>query len=116
VKSYFSEQNRLGSIRYNEDVIRSMVDMALSGVEGVAATEGRAGGGILGHKSLSHINKITVQEKKVVIDLSIVVRYGLPVQDVARRVQQKVRDTIESMTDLRIGGVNITVSGLELQH
>jgi len=116
MKSYYSEQNQMGSIKYNEDVLRTMVGMALNEVEGVAGTENKVGAGILGRKSYSHINKISVDGNKVVIDLSIVVNYGLDLREKAREVQQKVHDTIKSMTDLQISAVNITISGLEFQE
>lgn len=113
MKSYSSEQNQLGSIKYNEDVLRTMVGMALNEVEGVAGTEGKGGGGILGRRNFSHINKITVEDQKVIIDLSIVTVYGQDLRAKAREVQEKVSSTIQSMTDLQIGAINVTVAGLE---
>jgi uncharacterized alkaline shock family protein YloU len=116
MKSYPSEKNAMGTIRYNEDVIKAMVGIALNGIEGVAGIEGRGTGNILGRKYLSHVNKIAVEEKRVSLDLSIVVKYGLPLRDVAQQVQQKVKEIIESMTDLNVGAINITVSGLDINE
>lgn len=116
MKSYSSEQNQMGSIKYNEDVLKTMVGMALNEVEGVAGFEGKGGGGILGRRNFSHISKISVDDKKVIIELSIVASYGLDLREKAREVQQKVRSTIESMTDLQIGAINITVAGLEFHE
>lgn len=116
MKSYPSEKNAMGTIRYNEDVIKTMVGMALNGVEGVAGMESRGTGNLLSRKNLSHVNKITMEEKKVSLDLSIVVKYGLPLRDVAQQVQHKVKETIESMTDLNVGSVNVTVSGLDFNE
>lgn len=116
MKSYPSEQNSLGTIRYNEDVIRTMVNMALSHVEGISGTEGRGSGNILGRKNNSHILKVNVEGQSAVIDLSIIVEYGLLLRDVAQKVQQKVKETIETMTDLQVEAVNVTVAGLDLQE
>ncbi|MCG8400495.1 MAG: Asp23/Gls24 family envelope stress response protein [Firmicutes bacterium] len=113
VKSYSSEQNQMGSIKYNDDVIKTIVGMALNEVEGVAGIDGKGAGGILGRKHFSHINKITVDENRVVIELSLVVNYGLDLREKAREVQQRVKDSLTGMTDLQIGAVNITVIGLE---
>jgi len=116
VKSYSSEQNQMGSIKYNEDVLKTMVGMALHGLEGIAGIEGKGTVGILGRKNFSHINKISVEGNKVVIDLSLVVSYGLDLRAKAREAQQKICDTIQTMTDLRIGAVNVTVANLEFHE
>jgi len=116
MKSYSSEQNQMGSIKYNEDVLKTMVGMALHGLEGIAGIEGKGAVGILGRKNFSHINKISVENNKVVIDLSLVVSYGLDLRAKAREVQQKVCETIETMTDLRIGAINVTVANLEFNE
>lgn len=116
MKNYPSEHNSLGTIRYNEEVLRTMVNMALSEVEGISGVDGRGSGNILGRKNYTHVNKINVEENKAVIELSIVVEYGLLLRDVAQQVQQKVRERIESMTDLRVEAVNVTVAGLDLKE
>ncbi|AGL02735.1 Asp23/Gls24 family envelope stress response protein [Desulfoscipio gibsoniae] len=109
------EQNDLGVIRYNEDVLKTMIGMTLSEVEGVAGFEGRSSGNLLNRKSVSHINKISIEEKNVTIELSIVVEYGLPLRDAAQNVQHKVREVIEAMTDLYVNAVNVTVAGLDIK-
>ena len=116
MKSYSSEQNQMGSIKYNEDVLKTMVGMALNGLEGVAGIEGKGAVGILGRKNFSYINKISVEDSKVVVDLSLVVSYGMDLQAKARETQQKICDTIETMTDLRISAVNVTVVNLEFNE
>ncbi|WP_347488187.1 Asp23/Gls24 family envelope stress response protein [Desulfoscipio sp. XC116] len=108
-------QNNLGDIRYNEDVLKTMISMALSEVEGVYGMESRSSGNILSRKSISHINKISIEGKNATIDLSIVVAYGLLLRDVAKNVQNKVIEVIETMTDLNVDAVNVTVAGLDIK-
>jgi len=116
VKSFSSEQNQMGSIRYNEDVLKTMVGMALQELEGVAGLEGKGTAGILGRKNFSHINKISVEDNKLILDLSLVVSYGLDLRAKAREAQQKICAAIEKMTDLRIGAINVTVANLEFNE
>lgn len=114
MKNYPSEHNSLGTIKYNEDVIRTMVNMALSDVEGIGEIEGRSSGKILSRKHNSNINKISIEGKDAVIELSITADYGLLLRDTAQNVQQKIKEIIESMTDLNVRAVNVTITGLNL--
>jgi len=116
MKSYPSEKNSMGTIRYNEEVLKTMISMALSGIDGIAGLEGRSAAGILSRKNSSHLNKITVEENRVCIDVSIAARYGLPLRETAKTVQERIKSTIESMTDLNVGAVNIVISGLDFSE
>ncbi|TYO94722.1 Asp23/Gls24 family envelope stress response protein [Desulfallas thermosapovorans] len=113
MKAFSTEQNAMGVISYNEDVLKTMTGMAISRVDGVAGIEGS--GNILTRKNLSQINKIFMEDKKVNIDLSIVVEYGLPLRETAQKVQREVREMIGTMTDLNVGAINITVAGLDIK-
>ncbi|WP_027366142.1 Asp23/Gls24 family envelope stress response protein [Desulfotruncus alcoholivorax] len=116
MKAYPSEKNSMGTIRYNEDVLRTIVGIALSQVEGIAGVESRVAGNILARKSYSHISKITVEDKKVIVDVAIVAKYGMLLRECAQTVQQKIKENIEEMTDLYVAAVNVTVASLDLQE
>ncbi len=116
MKTDSSGQGTLGAIRYNDDVIKTMVGMAMSEVEGVAGIESRTASNLLSRKSDSHINKITVDGKNLTIDLAIAVKYGLSLWDAAQNVQHKIQEKIEAMTDLKVNAVNVTISGLDIEE
>jgi len=109
-----AKEKSIGSIRYSDDVIKTIISLAVNDVKGVAAVENRMVGGLLGSKTESHVGKINVDGKNLTVDLIIVVKYGLFLKDVAQEVQRKVYDRIESMTDLIVSAVNVTVSGLDM--
>ncbi len=109
-------QGTLGAIRYNDDVIKTIISMALSEVEGIVGIESRAASNLLSRKSDSHINKITMDGKNLTIDLTIAVKYGLSLRDAAQNVQNKVQEKIEAMTDLKVNAVNVTVAGLDIEE
>lgn len=116
MKSFPSEQNAMGSIKYNEDVLKTMVGMAIKELKGVAEIEGKGTAGLLGRKKFSSVNKISVEGNKLVLDLSLVLTYGLDLRAKALETQQKISAMIENMTDLTIGAINVTVASLDFKE
>ncbi|MCG8542027.1 MAG: Asp23/Gls24 family envelope stress response protein, partial [Clostridia bacterium] len=49
---------------------------------------------------------------EAVIDLNVIVEYGIKIPDVAWKVQENVKSAIETMTGLRVVEVNIHVQGV----
>ena len=89
--------------------------MAAIEIKGVAGMSGGLVGGIvemLGKKSLSKGVKVEIKEKIAVIDLYIIVEYGTKIPDIARGIQESVKKTVETMTGIKVNGVNIHVQGV----
>ncbi|MDR0381639.1 MAG: Asp23/Gls24 family envelope stress response protein [Oscillospiraceae bacterium] len=99
-----------GTIHISEDVVASIAALAATEVEGVASLS--TGTEWLGRKNLTRGVKITLEERRATLTVSLSVRYGFPVQTVARQVQEKVREAVESMTGLVVAGVDVNVSGV----
>lgn len=103
-----------GAIHIAEEVVASIAALAAADVEGVAAL---SGGGMdiaewLGRKNLSRGVKIALEDKRASVEIYLLVRYGYPVQTVARQVQTKVKDAIESMTGFAAGDIDVHVCGI----
>ncbi len=104
-----------GEIRIAEDVIATIAGLAAMEVKGVAGMSGGLVGGIaeiLGMKSLSKGVKIEINEKGGFVDLFIIVEYGTRIPDIAWEIQDKVKRSIETMTNLNIIEVNIHIQGV----
>jgi uncharacterized alkaline shock family protein YloU len=89
--------------------------LAATEVEGVAGMSGGVAGGIaemLGRRNLSRGVKVDVGEREAAIDLFVIVDYGVRIPDVALRVQENVKQAIESMTGLAVIEVNVHVQGV----
>ncbi|MDR1157944.1 MAG: Asp23/Gls24 family envelope stress response protein [Oscillospiraceae bacterium] len=99
-----------GTIHISEDVVASIAALAATEVEGVASLS--TGTEWLGRKNLTRGVKIVLEERRTSLTVSLSVRYGFPVQTVARQVQEKVREAVESMTGLTVTGVDVNVSGV----
>lgn len=100
----------------SEDVIGIIAGIAAAEVEGVSGmTLGLVDGinQILGsNKKYSKGVKIELNGNNVVIDLYVIVKYGVRIPDVAFSIQNAVKTEVETMTGLNVQSVNINVQGV----
>lgn len=100
----------------SEDVIGIIAGIAAAEVEGVSGmTLGLVDGinQILGsNKKYSKGVKIELDGNNVVIDLFVIVKYGVRIPDVAFSIQNSVKTQVETMTGLNVQSVNINVQGV----
>ncbi len=105
----------LGNIRIADEVVAIIAGLAATEVEGVAGMSGGLAGGIaemLGRKNLSKGVKVEVGEKETAVDLYMIVDFGVRIPDVARKIQDSVKQAIESMTGLAVIETNVHVQGV----
>ena len=104
------------NLTISEDVIGIIAGIAAAEVEGVSGmTLGLVDGinQILGsNKKYSRGVKIELDGNNVVIDLYVIVKYGVRIPDVAFSIQNSVKTQVETMTGLNVQSVNINVQGV----
>ena len=104
------------NLNISEDVIGIIAGLAASEVEGIAGmTLGFVDGinQILGgNKKYSKGVRISLDGKKVTIDLFVNVTYGVRIPDIAWAAQNAVKNAVENMTGLDVVAVNINVQGI----
>ena len=66
-------------------------------------------------KALTKGVRLWVEDERVTVDLSILVRYGYVVTDVAKAVQEAVFAAVENTSGLEVAQVNVTVVGVTFQ-
>ena len=113
-ESYVTNQTEKGNISISEDVITVMVTAAVAEIEGVAGLTNPTSSDIaefLGIKNAPRGIKISSENNEIVIDLVILVRYGYGVTVVAKKVQEQVAASVESMTGFSVR-VNVHVTGI----
>ena len=114
-KEYVSRSDELGNIHISEEVLAVIAAAAVLEVEGfggLAANLGTDLAELLGKKNLSRGIHIQVEEETVTVDLSILVKYGYTIPDVARAVQEAVASSIEATSGLPVAAVNVNVGGV----
>ncbi|MGI6038324.1 MAG: Asp23/Gls24 family envelope stress response protein [Limnochordia bacterium] len=110
------ERNELGELRIADEVLCIIAGLAATEVEGVAGMSGGIAGGIaemLGRKNLSKGVKVDAGEEQVVVDLFIIVQYGVQIDEVAWKIQENVKRAIEGMTGLNVVEVNVHIQGVD---
>ena len=107
------------NLTISEDVIGIIAGLAAAEVEGVSGmTLGFVDGinQILGsNKKYSKGVKIELEGNDVVIDLFVIVKYGVKIPDVAFSIQNSVKGSVETMTGLKVKAVNINVQGVTFE-
>lgn len=105
----------VGEVRISEDVVGVIAGIAAAEVEGVAGMATGLVGGItdlFGKRSPGRGVKVEVGERQAAIDLYIVVEYGVRIPRVAQKVQEAVKQAVESMTGLEVIEVNVHIQGV----
>lgn len=107
-----------GNVNVSDEVISSVAYLAAKDVPGISAMHNSIGTGIaefLGKKSLSKGVKINVNGDDVIIDLYVIVDYGIKIPNIAWKVQEKVKAEVENVTGLNVLDVNVHVEGIDLR-
>jgi uncharacterized alkaline shock family protein YloU len=111
-------QVELGKIEIAPEVIEVIAHLASSEIEGVA---GLSSGIVsdfverLGRKNSRGV-RVDIKEKEAMIDLYIIVEYGQQIPDVAYKVQENVRESIQNMTGLAVTQVNVHIVDVLLKQ
>ena len=107
------------NINIAEEVITTIAGIAVSEISGVAEMAGGIAGGITeelsGKKNLSKGIKAETDGNNVKIDVNIIVNYGVRIPDVAFDIQNKVKQSVETMTGLKVNEVNVHVQGVNIE-
>jgi len=106
----------IGSLKISQDVVGSIARFAtleIDGIESVAT-------GNIGVKSLitktnyAKAVKIELADDVVNVEISVIVKHGYKIPDVAGSVQQNVKNSIQNMTGLTVAKVDVIIAGITI--
>ena len=104
------ENNNFGQVKISNVVIATIAGLAAIEVEGVETTS------TFTDKLLKNNGvKIQIEEDEVILDVMIIIDYGISIPDIAFKVQENVKNTVETMTGLKVSQVNIHVQGINFK-
>lgn len=108
----------LGEVRIADSVIGNIAALAAKETEGVADTIGSSTNEIMnkvGVKGIQRGVKIDIIDNVVSVELALIMEYGFNIPATCKKVQDKVKASIENMTGLEVSDVNIKIAGMDLE-
>lgn len=113
-----SENEDLGKVVFANEVIATIAGIAAFETKGIAGMSGGVVEGfaeMLGRKNLTKGVKVEINAEEVTIDVIVIAKYGVRIHDVAKEMQQNVKNAVESMTGLHVSKVSVFIQGVEFE-
>lgn len=114
----FIKEEDSGTVKISPDVISAIAYIATTEIDGIAGMAQNITGGIadlLGKKNAARVIKVDIKDSSAVIDTYITVQYGAVIQEVATKLQEKIKQNVESMTGMNVKCVNVYVQGVKFE-
>ena len=103
-----------GNIKISDEVVIRISAYAAREVEGVTGLGSGAGLADLLNKNIPAKGiKVVMSDDATVIDVHITVKFGIKINDIGYKVQEAVKNAVESYAGLENVVVNVFVDGLE---
>lgn len=110
--------NELGQINISDEVIGIIAGVAATECYGLVGMASRnIQDGIAELLRREHLNRgveVRLEGDRLIIDLYIIVEYGVNISEVAHNVMEKVKYTVENVVGLNVAKVNIRVQGVRV--
>ena len=116
-KAFVIKEDAMGEITVAEEVVAIIAGIASTEVEGVSAMSGNITNELvakLGMKNLSKGVRVEMNENNVSVQVSIIVDFAANVPEVSRKVQERIKTSIENMTGLNVAEVNVKIAGIDV--
>ena len=114
-----TNKTREDRMKIADEVVATIAGIATSEAENVTSmSEGIVNGiaSMLGRKNLASGVKVEVGEHEAAIEVSLIIEYGCKIHEVAKNVQNKVREAVEAMTGLQVVEVVVNVLGVNVER
>ncbi len=104
-------------VKIANDVVGKIAAIAALEVDGVSAMGNNITTEILGKvgvKNLQKTTKVEIYGRDVKITVVITVDYGINIPSISQKVQAKVKQAVENMTELNVTDVDVRIAGISL--
>lgn len=112
------DEQGIGTVQIADEVVAVIVGIAATEVDGVAALDGNITNEIMskvGIKNIANGVKIDIKDNKVAADVRLIVEYGYNIPATCAKVQEKIKNTVENMTGLKVTDANVRITGVNVQ-
>ena len=100
-----TKDKQSGKVVYNANIVQNIVDLAIREVEGAMPVDGKRNG-----------ISLYLEKDGVYADVSVVVKYGYNVPELAYRIQQSIKQNVENMTRYKVAEVNVHIQDVTFEE
>ena len=97
----YNPNGQKGKITYSADIVSGIVVLSLQETEGIDLVPSK-------NKGI----KLYFEKEGIFVDISVIAHYGYKVPDLAFRIQQNIKQMVESMTKYKIAKVDVHVTSV----
>ena len=111
------DNGNIGEVRIADEVIAGIAALAATEIKGVSSMSGNITKDLISKLGMGKVsNGVTLQieENNVRVDLALYMEYGYSVPKVCRKVQEKVKASVENMTGMNVTEVNVRIAGVNI--
>lgn len=96
-----SKDNQSGKVVYNAGIVHNIVALAIAEVEGALPLQGKKSG-----------ISLYLEKDGIYADVSVVVKHGYNVPELAYRIQQSIKQSVENMTRYKVATVDVHIQDI----
>ena len=93
-----SKEGQNGKVVYNAGIVHNIVALAVAEVEGAMPVQSKKNG-----------ISLYIEKDGIYVDVSVMVKYGYNVPELAYRIQQSVKQSVENMTHYKVAQVDVHI-------
>ena len=93
-----TKHDKTGKVVYNAGILNDIVALAVAEVEGTVPLQGKRNG-----------ISLYLEKDGIYVDVCVSVRYGHHIPDIAYRIQQTVKQSVENMTHYKVAEVDVHI-------
>ena len=117
-KSNVEEERTNGKVMFNKDIINSIILLATKEINGVASMDKTSQNCLVQLVKGKKDNgvKVVNNNGEVVVDVFINIFSDANVKEIAWRIQENIRTSVQSMMDIKIKAVNVNVLDVDFSN
>ena len=100
-----SKDNQSGKVVYNAGIVHNIVALAVAEVEGALPLQGKKNG-----------ISLYLEKDGIYADVSVLVKYGYNVPEIAYRIQQSIKQSVENMTRYKVAAVDVHIQDVVFEN
>ncbi len=118
INENLEEERTNGKVMFNKDIIKSIVSLATKEINGVASMNKTTKNVLVKLAKGKNDNGVRVVNKgnEVEVDVFINIFSDANVKDIAWRIQENIRTSVQSMMNIKVKAVNVYIVDVDFSN